>query len=74
MKFGVVVFPGSNCDRDMIHVLQDVMQQEVKVLWHKDHDLQGLTTDDCIVLPVVFLMAIICVVVPLPNFRPLCKR
>jgi phosphoribosylformylglycinamidine synthase subunit PurQ / glutaminase len=51
MKFGVVVFPGSNCDRDMIHVLQDVMKQEVKVLWHKDHDLQGLTTDDCIVLP-----------------------
>ena len=51
MKFGVVVFPGSNCDRDMIHVLQDVMQQEVKVLWHNDHDLQGLTTNDCIVLP-----------------------
>ncbi len=51
MKFGVVVFPGSNCDRDMIHVLQNVMQQEVKILWHKDHSLQGLTTDDCIILP-----------------------
>ena len=51
MKFGVVVFPGSNCDKDMIHVLQNVMQQEVKILWHKDDNLQGLTTADCIVLP-----------------------
>ena len=51
MKFGVIVFPGSNCDRDMIHVLQDVMQFDVKVLWHKDTDLGGLTTDDWVVLP-----------------------
>ncbi|MEY4875676.1 MAG: hypothetical protein RL708_825, partial [Bacteroidota bacterium] len=51
MKFGVVVFPGSNCDKDMIHVLQNVLQQEVKILWHKDADLQGLTTEDCIILP-----------------------
>jgi len=48
MKFGVVVFPGSNCDRDLIHVLRDVMQQEVKELWHKDHSLQGC---DFILLP-----------------------
>ena len=48
MKFGVVVFPGSNCDRDMIHVLQHVMKQEVEVLWHKDHSLKGC---DFIVLP-----------------------
>jgi phosphoribosylformylglycinamidine synthase len=51
MRFGVVVFPGSNCDQDMIHVLKEVMQQEVVVLWHKDSDLQGLTTADCIILP-----------------------
>jgi phosphoribosylformylglycinamidine synthase I len=51
MKFGVVVFPGSNCDRDMIHVLKDVMGFEVKVLWHKDSSLEGFTTEDCIVLP-----------------------
>ncbi len=51
MKFGVVVFPGSNCDRDTIHVLQNVMQQEVKVLWHKETNLAGFTTNDCIVLP-----------------------
>lgn len=51
MKFGVVVFPGSNCDDDMIHVLQNVMQQEVVKLWHKDYNLDGFTTEDCIVLP-----------------------
>jgi phosphoribosylformylglycinamidine synthase len=51
MKFGVIIFPGSNCDQDIIHVLKNVMQQEVKTLWHKDHNLQGLTTEDCIVVP-----------------------
>ena len=51
MKFGVIIFPGSNCDRDIIHVLENVLQQEVKILWHKDHDLQGLGVDDCIVVP-----------------------
>lgn len=48
MKFGVVVFPGSNCDEDMVYALQNVMNQEVVKLWHKDHDLQGA---DFIVLP-----------------------
>jgi phosphoribosylformylglycinamidine synthase I len=52
MKFGVVVFPGSNCDDDMIHVLGTVMGQEVHKLWHKDTDaLNTFTKDDCIVLP-----------------------
>lgn len=51
MKFGVVVFPGSNCDRDMMHALQDELQQEVVMLWHKDTSLDGFTVDDCIVLP-----------------------
>jgi phosphoribosylformylglycinamidine synthase len=51
MKFGVVVFPGSNCDQDIIHVLRDVMQQEVEVLWHKEEQLPDFTTEDCIVLP-----------------------
>jgi len=51
MKFGVVVFPGSNCDNDMIHVLQNVLQQEVKILCHKAFVFQGLTTEDCIILP-----------------------
>ncbi len=51
MKFGVVIFPGSNCDRDMIEALQHDLQQEVIQLWHKDKDLGMFTTDDCIVLP-----------------------
>lgn len=41
MKFGVVVFPGSNCDEDLVYTLKDVLQQDVVKLWHKDHDLQG---------------------------------
>ena len=48
MKFGVVTFPGSNCDQDMIYILRDVLKQEVVHLWHKDSDLQGA---DMVVLP-----------------------
>ncbi len=48
MKFGVVIFPGSNCDKDMIHVLESITGQQVEELWHKDHDLKGC---DFIVLP-----------------------
>jgi phosphoribosylformylglycinamidine synthase len=51
MKFGVVVFPGSNCDRDMIGALRDDLGQEVVELWHKDNDLSAFSTEDCIVLP-----------------------
>jgi phosphoribosylformylglycinamidine synthase subunit PurQ / glutaminase len=48
MKFGVVIFPGSNCDEDIIYTLRHTLGQEVVKLWHKDTDLQG---SDCIVLP-----------------------
>lgn len=51
MKFGIVVFPGSNCDRDMQHALQYDLNKEVVMLWHKDEDLSLFTTNDCIVLP-----------------------
>ena len=51
MKFGVVVFPGSNCDRDMYDALKHDLKQEVIMLWHKDKDLSSFTTEDCIVLP-----------------------
>lgn len=47
-KFGVVIFPGSNCDQDMIYVLREIMGQEVVELWHKDADLKGA---DFIILP-----------------------
>lgn len=51
MKFGVVVFPGSNCDKDMVHVLKNVMQAEVEEIWHKETQLEGFGPSDCIVLP-----------------------
>jgi len=51
MKFGVIVFPGSNCDRDMFDALQNDLDQEVIMLWHKDTDLSMFTTEDCVVLP-----------------------
>jgi phosphoribosylformylglycinamidine synthase subunit PurQ / glutaminase len=41
MKFGIVVFPGSNCDEDLYYTLNDVLNQEVVKLWHKDTDLQN---------------------------------
>lgn len=51
MKFGVVVFPGSNCDRDMQDALQNDLNKEVIMLWHKDKDISMFSPDDCIILP-----------------------
>ncbi len=48
MKFGVIVFPGSNCDHDCYHVLQNVFQQPTEFIWHKDDDLKNC---DALVLP-----------------------
>lgn len=51
MKFGVVVFPGSNCDRDMVDALTGLGYQ-VDTVWHKDSGLAGFSPEeDCIVLP-----------------------
>jgi phosphoribosylformylglycinamidine synthase I len=47
-KFGVVVFPGSNCDHDAYHVLKGVFHQDARFLWHKDSSIEGV---DAIVLP-----------------------
>lgn len=48
MKFGVLVFPGSNCDHDAFHVLQQVAQQPVTFLWHESEDLENC---DAILVP-----------------------
>ncbi len=48
MKFGVVVFPGSNCDYDTLFVIKAILRQPAVLLWHKDHDLRNV---DCVVLP-----------------------
>ena len=47
-KFGIVIFPGSNCDEDMIYVLETILGQKVERLWHKENDLKNC---DFIVLP-----------------------
>lgn len=48
MKFGVIQFPGSNCDRDCFHVLGNLLNQPVKFLWHQDRTLGDA---DCVILP-----------------------
>jgi phosphoribosylformylglycinamidine synthase subunit PurQ / glutaminase len=48
VKWGVVTFPGSLDDRDTLHALRDVLEQDAESLWHKDRDLRGV---DCVVLP-----------------------
>lgn len=48
MNFGVIVFPGSNCDHDCIHVLSDVLGQKATPVWHKETSLGGL---DAVILP-----------------------
>lgn len=41
MKFGVITFPGSNCDHDLLYSLEKISGSKPVNLWHKDHDLQG---------------------------------
>jgi phosphoribosylformylglycinamidine synthase I len=48
MKFGVVVFPGSNCDHDAFHAVANVLYQPVEFLWHQSEDLAGC---DALILP-----------------------
>jgi phosphoribosylformylglycinamidine synthase len=48
MKFGIVTFPGSNCDYDAFQAVTDILGEEATYLWHKEHDLQG---SDVIILP-----------------------
>ncbi len=48
MRFGIIVFPGSNCDHDCYHVLKHVLQQDVRFIWHKEHELGAL---DAVILP-----------------------
>ena len=48
MKFGIVVFPGSNCDHDAYHAAKHVLGQDAEFIWHKDSDLKG---SDALILP-----------------------
>lgn len=71
MKFGVITFPGSNCDQDMIYVLRDLLGNEVVELWHKDHDLQGA---DFIVLPGGFSYGDYLRSGAIANYSPIMKE
>ena len=48
MRFGIVVFPGSNCDYDAYWAGKEVLQQDTKFLWHRD---KSLNSCDCVILP-----------------------
>lgn len=48
MKFGIIIFPGSNCDHDCYYVIKKILGQEVGFIWHKDRKIKGF---DCIILP-----------------------
>lgn len=48
MKFGIVVFPGSNCDQDCYHAIDKVLKQSVSYIWHKETKIDNY---DCIILP-----------------------
>jgi len=48
LKFGIVVFPGSNCDHDSHYVAQSVLGQEARLIWHKESSLGDV---DCVILP-----------------------
>ena len=71
MKFGVVQFPGSNCDFDAYHALRNVMKRPTVMLWHKDHDLRGV---DCVVLPGGFAYGDYLRVGAIARFSPLMQE
>ncbi|PIW85452.1 MAG: phosphoribosylformylglycinamidine synthase I, partial [Nitrospirae bacterium CG_4_8_14_3_um_filter_50_41] len=48
MKFGIVVFPGSNCDHDCYHAVRHVLKEDAEFIWHKEKQISGV---DCIILP-----------------------
>ncbi len=48
MKFGIIVFPGSNCDRDMATVTRDILNQPTRMVWHEESDLSDI---DVIIIP-----------------------
>ena len=48
VKFGIIVFPGSNCDRDVAYVTQSLLQQPTRMVWHEESDLSEL---DVIIVP-----------------------
>lgn len=48
MKFAVVIFPGSNCDRDSYYAVKSVLNEDVDYIWHRETEISGY---DCVILP-----------------------
>ena len=73
MKFGVIVFPGTSGEDDVLHVIQQVMQREAFKLWHKATDLNGLDQGDCLILPGGFSYGDYLRVGALARFSPIME-
>ncbi len=71
MKFGVITFPGSNCDQDLIYVLETIMGYEVERLWHKETSIKGA---DFIVLPGGFSYGDYLRSGAIANYSPIMKE
>ena len=71
MRFGIVTFPGSNCDSDAYHAVADVLGAEAVRLWHKDHDLQG---SDVVILPGGFSYGDYLRAGAIARFRPIMRE
>jgi phosphoribosylformylglycinamidine synthase I len=71
MKFGIVTFPGSNCDYDAYHAVVDALGEEAVYLWHKDHDLRG---SDVIILPGGFSYGDYLRVGAIARFSPIMRE
>lgn len=67
MKFGILVFPGSNCDRDVASVTSGILKQPTRLIWHTDTDISDC---DVIVVPGDLAMVIICAVGRSPDLHP----
>lgn len=71
MKFGVITFPGSNCDQDMIYVLEHIMGATVERLWHKETELKGV---DFVILPGGFSYGDYLRSGAIANYSPIMKE
>ncbi len=71
MKFGIVIFPGSNCDYDAYKVIQDVTGQKVQYLWHQDRHLSNC---DCVILPGGFSYGDYLRTGAVARFSPIMKK
>lgn len=71
MKVGVIVFPGTNCDRDIAYVTQQLLGQPTRRVWHQETDISDL---DVVVVPGGLVTETTCAVGRSLNFRLSCGR